>query len=147
MLVLPGAQGNFGFCLVLLFVVGFVEGAWFGYFSVAEGLYYFEDFGPCGERSGVLALVFVDGHEELELFVGHVALFGGLAVVGAAPARTTTAVQSEAPVHDALSPILALAALDEIRVARVRLTLAPVGHTLAAVFSTATLAGRHIICV
>jgi len=99
-LVLSGGGRDFGFFFL---VTRFFEGAWFGYFAVSEGLYYFEDFGPGWEGSGVLAFVLVDGHQELELLFGHAAFFGGLATVTESYSGSASSVEAETSVNNTVS--------------------------------------------
>ena len=99
--------------------------------AVAQGPDDFEDLGPRRERPGVGPLVLVDGHDELELLVGHLALFGGLAFIAASPAGTPHAVQTQTPVHDALAAVAAAAAIGEIRIVGVaaEVVLSSVGES------------------
>jgi hypothetical protein len=73
-------------------------------------------------------------------------LLSRLAVVAAPSARTATAIEPKTPVYDALAAVSAAATFHEIRIARVRGALTPVGHHPAAFLSTAAIARGHIIC-
>ena len=106
--------------LGLLFPVFFCvrEFAGFGDFSVAEGLHNFEDLSPGGEGAVVLLFVLFDGHQELELLIGHLSLFSGLSVVGSASSGAAasvkagdfrggmTAVKARAAVNDVLPAVV-----------------------------------------
>ena len=84
--------------------------------SVAQVLDDFEDFGECGEWPIVGPLVSVDGHDELELLVGHFALFGSPAVFLTADTRSSPSVEARAALdgdRDVLFPSVgSRAALD-----------------------------------
>jgi hypothetical protein len=83
-------------------------------FAIAEGFDYLEDLGPGGEGAGVLFLVFVNGHQELELLIGHLAFFSVSAVVASASAGAASAVKTKAPVNDAASAVNAASAITVI---------------------------------
>jgi len=74
--------------------------------SVAEGFNDIEDLGPGGEGAQVISLIFVDGHNEFELLVRHLAFFGGFSVVASSSAGAASPVEAEAAVHDAVSAVL-----------------------------------------
>jgi hypothetical protein len=73
-----------------------------------------------------------------------VTLLGRLSVVTTPSARAAAAIESEAPVHDALAAILSAAPFHETRSIHIGLMLTSVDDHLAAVLSTATLNRGHI---
>lgn len=66
-------------------------------------------------------------------------LLGCFAVITASSARAATAVEAETSIYDAFATVLAAASFHKIGIARVRLTLAPVGYDLAAILSAAAI--------
>ena len=73
--------------------VGEVEFAGHG-FAVSEEADDLEDIGPCGEHAVIAFFERVDGHEEQELFWGHLAFFGGLGELGEAASSASFAFES-----------------------------------------------------
>lgn len=118
-----------------------------GDLAISDRLDHLKHLGPGRERPGVGPLVFLNGHEEFKLLIRHVAVLRGPAVVAAPPAWAATAVQPEASVHDALSPVLSAAAFDEIRIARVGLVLASIRQAFPPVLSAAALRHGHVVCL
>jgi hypothetical protein len=53
----------------------------------------------------------LNGHQEIELFLGHLAFLGTLPVVGSSLARTTAAVKAEPTVNNRTSSLTAASAL------------------------------------
>ncbi len=77
--------------------------------SVAQGLDDFEDFSQRGEGPIVGPLVSVDGHDKLELLVGHFSLFGSPAVFLAADTWSSSTLQVLAVIdrhRQSLSPAI-----------------------------------------
>lgn len=62
-------------------------------FAIAEEADDLKDIGPGGEGLSVLLLEGVDGEEEEELFLGHLAFFGGAEEVGASASGASSAFE------------------------------------------------------
>jgi len=105
------------------------QGLWLGNFTVAQRADDLQDLGPGREWPGVGPLVLIDGHDELELLVGHLALLGRPAIVAASSAGAATTIQTHTPVHYALTPVPAASSILEFRIIRVsaKVVLSSVG--------------------
>jgi hypothetical protein len=71
---------------------------------IAELVDHFQDFRPRREHPAVDLFVGLDRHAKLELFGGHFAFLGAAAIVGAAPAGTTTTLEPRGAGDSTLIP-------------------------------------------
>jgi hypothetical protein len=71
---------------------GWFQGLGFSDLAISESFGDFEYFGVAGKGTPVGLFVGINGHDELELFVVHFALFGGASFVGASSAWASTSV-------------------------------------------------------
>jgi len=81
------------------------------YFTIPQMLDNFQYLGPRRKRPIVDPLVFVNGHDERELLLVHLAFFGAAALVTSTAARAPPAFHAAATVHDAASTIHSGAAI------------------------------------
>ena len=87
---------------------------WFSDFSIAESFYYLEHLGPGWKGSLVFFFIAVNGHNELELLVGHLAFLGGFPLVGSASSRAATTVKAQASVEDVFPSVICSAAFYDL---------------------------------
>jgi hypothetical protein len=69
-----------------------------GDFAISQVLDDFKDFGPAREGPVIGTFVFVNGHDELQELVGHLAFFGGFTNFPSTAAWPSAAIQPRAAV-------------------------------------------------